>query len=269
MSSDIILTSALKNNLQSLQSTKSVLQERGNSVSGNTSQDVIGQIAQDICCQNLSNRASNLTRLLDSILQSIKTLEYASDGLRKLTDLIKKAESIALESNTAVSNGISDLEQYNSQLDLIKTEIGNIVDNAVYSGTNLLMGNDLTTAFSDNERNHIITQGIDLTIEALELDNIELTSKPSIMRAIEEIRYALEDIQELSLIVADDLNIIQARQDFTQETITVLESGLDELNISSINEEGANLLALQTRQTLSTMSVSLASPTQKDILHLF
>ena len=252
-----------------MQSTKNAPREQDNTVSGNTSQNTIGQIAQDICSQSLSNQASNLTRRLDDISLSIKTLEYANDSLRELTNLVKQAESIALESNTAVSDGNTDLEQYNSQLNSIKTEISNIVDNATYSGINLLSGDHLTTAFSDNDRNHIITQGIDLTIEALDLDNITLTSASSINTFIEKTHSALEKIQGLSLIITDDLNIIQARQDFTQATISSLEAGLDGLNISNISEEGANLLALQTRQTLSATSLSLASPTQKDILHLF
>ncbi len=56
-----------------------------------------------------------------------------------------------------------------------------------------------------------------------------------------------------------NLTTVQTRQDFTKNLITTLQTGADNLVLADTNEEGANLLALQTRQQLSTTALSLAN----------
>ena len=48
-----------------------------------------------------------------------------------------------------------------------------------------------------------------------------------------------------------------------------MKMGADNLVVADLNEEGANLLALQTRQQLSTQALSLASQSDQAILRLF
>ena len=50
---------------------------------------------------------------------------------------------------------------------------------------------------------------------------------------------------------------MQTRQDFTKNLINTLQTGADNLVLADTNEEGANMLALQTRQQLSTTALSL------------
>ena len=52
---------------------------------------------------------------------------------------------------------------------------------------------------------------------------------------------------------------MQTRQDFTKNLINTLQTGADNLVLADTNEEGANMLALQTRQQLSTTALSLAN----------
>ena len=51
--------------------------------------------------------------------------------------------------------------------------------------------------------------------------------------------------------------------------IAPAERGPDELVLADTNEEGANLLALQTRQELSTTALSLSSMGAQAVLRLF
>ena len=62
---------------------------------------------------------------------------------------------------------------------------------------------------------------------------------------------------------------MQNRQDFTKNLINLLQIGADSLTLADTNEEGANLLALQTRQQLRTTSLSLASQADQAVLRLF
>jgi flagellin-like hook-associated protein FlgL len=66
-----------------------------------------------------------------------------------------------------------------------------------------------------------------------------------------------------------NLSTVQIRQDFTKAMINTLQTGSDALTLADSNEEGANLLALQTRQQLSTTALSLASQASQAVLRLF
>jgi len=51
--------------------------------------------------------------------------------------------------------------------------------------------------------------------------------------------------------------------------INTLQTGADNLVLADTNEEGANLLALQTRQSLSTTALSLSAQADQAVLRLF
>jgi flagellin-like hook-associated protein FlgL len=65
------------------------------------------------------------------------------------------------------------------------------------------------------------------------------------------------------------VDIITTRLDYTKEFTTVLSEGAGKLTLADQNEEGANMLQLQTRQQLGTISLSLANQAQQAILKLF
>ena len=62
---------------------------------------------------------------------------------------------------------------------------------------------------------------------------------------------------------------MQTRQDFTKSMVNTLQTGADNLVLADTNLEGANLLALQTRQSLSTTALSLAAQANQSVLRLF
>lgn len=68
--------------------------------------------------------------------------------------------------------------------------------------------------------------------------------------------------------LSSSLNIVTIRQEFTEAVINNLEQGADKLTLADLNEEGANMLALQTAQQLATQSLSLASQAQQGVLSL-
>ena len=65
-----------------------------------------------------------------------------------------------------------------------------------------------------------------------------------------------------------DLSTIQVRQDFTSSLIDTLEAGAGDLTLADLNEEGANLLTLQTRQQLASTSLSFATQSQNSVLSI-
>ena len=80
---------------------------------------------------------------------------------------------------------------------------------------------------------------------------------------------ALTKLRSQSQYFGTNLSTVQIRQDFTKSMINTLQTGADALTLADSNEEGANLLALQTRQQLSTTALSLASQASQAVLRLF
>jgi flagellin-like hook-associated protein FlgL len=80
---------------------------------------------------------------------------------------------------------------------------------------------------------------------------------------------ALTKLRSQAQSFGSNLSTVQIRQDFTKAMINTLQIGADGLTLADSNEEGANLLALQTRQQLSTTALSLASQASQAVLRLF
>ncbi len=89
------------------------------------------------------------------------------------------------------------------------------------------------------------------------------------MRAAAALSNALTSLKSLSSTFGSNLSVVQARQDFTRDLATTLKTGADNLVLADTNEEGANLLALQTRSQLSQTALSLASQADQAVLRLF
>jgi flagellin-like hook-associated protein FlgL len=76
-------------------------------------------------------------------------------------------------------------------------------------------------------------------------------------------------VNGVSASFSNNATILQNRQNFNNETIKTLNEGADLLTLADINEEGAALTSLQTRQQLSITALSLANQSDQAILRLF
>lgn len=151
----------------------------------------------------------------------------------------------------------------------IRSQIDGLVADASYRGINLLSGDNLETFFNEDRTNSLTTSGVDFTANGLALNEVKFRGSSAIEASATQIDKALQEIRSFGTTLANNLSIIQTRRDFTEGTINTLESGADDLVVADQNEEGANLLALQTRQALGTTSLSLASQSQQSVLRLF
>jgi flagellin-like hook-associated protein FlgL len=88
-------------------------------------------------------------------------------------------------------------------------------------------------------------------------------------RAVGVLQEALAAIRAQAAVFGANMTVAKTRQDFTKEAVKTLDIGSDQLVVADINEEGANLLALQTRQQLSTQALSLAAQSEQAVLRLF
>jgi len=159
--------------------------------------------------------------------------------------------------------------QYN---DLLK-QIDDLAKDASYNGINLLAGDDLKVIFNEDGSSALTIQGVDFsTAEDLDLEPLtgqEFQSNASIDAVLAKVDKAMARLRTQASKFGTHMTTVQTRQDFTKSMINTLQTGADNLVLADSNEEGANLLALQTRQQLSTTALSLSAQADQAVLRLF
>lgn len=169
-------------------------------------------------------------------------------------------------SGGAANSRLAELqENYNT----IRSQIDQIVADSGYAGVNLLSGGDLTTFFNEGRTSSLTTKGVDFTAAGMGVAEADFSSLETINESVAQVRDALLTLRNFGNSLSNNLTVIQNRQDFTSQTINTLKAGADDLTLADQNEEGANLLALQTRQQLGVTALSLAAQSQQSVLRLF
>jgi flagellin-like hook-associated protein FlgL len=87
----------------------------------------------------------------------------------------------------------------------------------------------------------------------------------SILKQIEAVEQVLENRSKL---LSFDQSTISLREDYTEDFINTLEDGADELTLADVNEESANLLSLETSQSLAVQAMSLSNDQMQNVLRL-
>ncbi|MCF4098829.1 flagellin [Maritalea sp. P4.10X] len=91
----------------------------------------------------------------------------------------------------------------------------------------------------------------------------------SVNTSLASLNTALNTLRSQASTFGTNLTVVENRQNFTKRLINTLEEGAGKLTLADTNEEGANLLALQTRQQLASTSLSFASQADQAVLRLF
>lgn len=100
---------------------------------------------------------------------------------------------------------------------------------------------------------------MDLTRTGLGIETPELNFFSDFDKVLSNLSYAESDIRNFGRGLASDLNIIETRQNFTENTINTFEAGADDLTLADQDEEAATVLALQTQQALQVTTLALTS----------
>lgn len=236
-------------------------------------QDLVDEINTNNNVNNLIEASFNETtgalqiRAIDSSVQTIdiQTAAGAAINGTGLGPNIGNSEDFRF----SFGGGAGQLAQLEKDFDEIRAQIDSLVADADYRGTNLLAGDNLETFFNADRTSSLITEGSNLTSSGLGLTEANFASAEAANDVLNQARAALADVRNFGSTLSNSLSIIQTRESFTQSTINTLKAGSDKLTLADQNEEGANLLSLQTRQQLGITSLSLASQSQQAVLRLF
>jgi flagellin len=275
--SNIQLTAGMRANLFSLQQTSKFLEITQNRLAtGKKVNTALDDPIAFFAAEAHTQRANDLATRKDEMGEAIQTVKAANNGIEAISTLIESAKSLAQSALSAASTAeLTSLEaQYNTILD----QIDLLVADSGYKGINLLGGDTetLNVKFDENGDSSITLTGFAATAEGLSISDASgwdagggVADTDAINTNIAELDAAKIVLRTESKGLASNLNIITTREDFTSNMINTLRDGAAKLTEADMNEEGANMLMLQTRQALGTTSLSLASQAAQSVLRLF
>lgn len=158
--------------------------------------------------------------------------------------------------------------QYNDLLD----QIDQLAKDSGFNGVNLLNGDDLQVLFNEDGSSKLDIEGVTYDAHGLGLDPLasgDFDTNTDINTTLDTLKAGIDTLRTAASKFGSNLSVVETRQDFTKNMINVLETGAANLTLADSNEEAANLLALQTRQQLSSTALSLASQADQNVLRLF
>ena len=267
---DISLTAGMRANLISLQGSVDLLnrtQER--LATGKKINSALDNPTAYFASQALLARASDLSVLKDGMGQAIQTIKAADAGVKGITALIEAAKGLTQSARTADTAGRAALA---TLFDDLLTQIDELALDSGYQGTNLLDADDLVVNFNEDGTSQLTITGFDASATTglgIAVAAAAWAADTDIDTAVTHLDAAISTLRTNSSVLSSNLNVVTNREDFTTNMIKALTEGSDKLTLADMNEEGANMLMLQTRQALSTTALSLSAQAAQSVLRLF
>jgi len=295
MSQDITLSTATRANLLSLQNTTTLIgQTQERLATGLKVNSALDDALAFFKARNLNSRASDLSAIKDQITGGISVLTAAVQGLQSIEDVLKQMKALAQSAISAPES--TTRAKLASQFNELRSQVDNLAEDSSFNGVNLLK--NTTSAFAAgadqltvkfNERvepaalNQLVVSGLKVADFTTMMAQSAVTvgsgsavwgqtgsaAVKAITQAITAIDSALITVRQSSQQFGTNAAMLQIRADFTTNLVNTLKGGASDLVNADLNEESANLLSLQTRQQLGTISLSIAQKSEQSILRLF
>ncbi|MGV3575608.1 MAG: flagellin [Devosia sp.] len=232
----------------------------------------------------------NATKTVDKFVELINR-DYAGkvrasndNGKLRIENLSTQELDIGvdLNGNDAVTalkiDGNSVRANLSKQFNELRDQLDKLSDDSSFNGINLLRGDKLKITFNESGTSAIDIQAKDANgnVRSINASNLgveslvaeDLDTDEAIDAFLGKLSSALTELRSQASAFGSNLSSVENRQSFTKNMINTLETGAANLTLADTNEEAANLLALQTRQQLSSSALSMASQQDQAVLQL-
>ena len=155
--------------------------------------------------------------------------------------------------------------------DAIRIQIDQLASDSGFNGINLLQSDALRVVFNEDSSSSLLISGVDFDASGLSISTAvaNFQTDKDLTDAKTELTAALASLRDQTSSFGSKMSIVETRQDFTKNLVGTLQNAAGKLTLADTNEEGANMLALQTRQQLSTVALSMANQADQSVLRLF
>ena len=285
MAGQVFLGGTVRQNLLTLQSTTSqAATAQSRLASGLKVASAIDDAVAYFTSKGLSDRAIDISSRKAEIDQALSTVKTATQSTESIDAILKQLKGILISAKTAT---VSEKSTLQTQFNSLSAQINLLATDATYNGTNLVNSTAtiLTVQFSALTTSRIQITGKELnasiiltgtagvaTDQASLLVGGTLFSTASATQfddAILNVNAAIDTVRAAAKALGGNVAFLQTRLDFSSQYAVTLTEGADKLRLADLNEEGANLVALQTRQQLALQSLAFAGQAEQAILTLF
>src|SRR5215475_10825837 len=243
--------------------------------SGGTSTASAGAVETVDALVTVINNTAGLTGNIKAS-NNAGQLQITNLSISQLT--ITGASSGSIAGGTTTTNSITGNTVRNNlvtQFNQLRDQLDKTAADASFNGINLLTGDQLKLFFNELSTSSLTIQSTNtngVNSAALGISTAtttEFQNNTSLDSRLASLHTALITVASQASAFGSNLSIVQNRQDFTNNMVNTLTTGADGLTLADGNLEGANMLALQTRQQLSITALSLASQANQAVLRLF
>jgi flagellin len=269
----LVLTDAGPSKITLGQSAAGV--ETGVGLTTTTSSATVGAVNSVDTLVTAINDNSSLSGLIKASnnagqlqIQNLSTSGLTLSGIGSSGKVDGSTGTSSIAGNSVRSNLVTQFNQLRDQLDKTASD-------SSFNGINLLTGDQLKLFFNENSTSSLTIQSTNATgVNSTALGigsatNTEFQTNSSLDSRLQALSVSLTTVASQASAFGSNLSIVQNRQDFTNNMVNTLTTGSDGLTLADGNLEGANMLALQTRQQLSITALSLASQANQAVLRLF
>ena len=151
-----------------------------------------------------------------------------------------------------------------TQFDSFRIQINNLANDATFLGVNLLkaLPDSLTVKFNEDGTASVTVSGIASDSAGLGIGAVDsadsFATDAGIDTIVAQLDTALTTLRTTQSTLGGNDALINIRLTFTENLINTLADGAGKLINADLNEEAANLLALQTRHDLALSVMSLS-----------
>lgn len=161
-------------------------------------------------------------------------------------------------------------EALSKQFDALRTEIDRIAKDAGINGTNLLAGDKIKLPLNENGSSSTSIDGTTVNAANLGVAASAGTwqTDANIDASLTSLIAAGESLQATAASFSSNQSIISARKEFNTSLSDILKSSSAALTAADMDQEAANLVALQTRQQMATTALSIMQSSETTALRL-
>jgi len=269
MASNITLSAGIQNNLLSLQRTSSSIGDTQYKLStGKKVNTALDDPISFFKAQDLNYRSGDLAARKDGIVQAQKTIEAATQTLDAMLDLVDSARAIF--ETMASDTGSNAIAGYKNDLSALKSQMLELVGDGYYQGVNLLGSADsLTVKFDEKGSSTLKLTAVAASAAGITNVVYGASVTAGATGGAKDMETLRDNLRTYAKSFSTKNSILETRREFTDNMVSTLETGAGQLVNADMNQESANMLALQTRQQLGTISLSIANQADQSVLRLF
>ncbi|CAN7518825.1 flagellin [Devosia sp. LjRoot3] len=156
------------------------------------------------------------------------------------------------------------------QFDALRSEIDRIAKDAGINGSNLLDGDKIKLALNENGSSSTTIQGTAVSASTLNITTAGSSwqTDTAVNDSLTALIGAADSLEATAASFSSNQSIISARKDFNASLSDILKAGASNLTAADMDQEAANLVALQTRQQMATTALSIMQSSETTALRL-